>query len=195
MENHDVLKDLAEHRLTGVTMTTTDSGREMLTLLVACAFDSRTTIVANGIEFFGETGLAPEWRFGPLSDNGKEWVSACVMVHLSPEGLAFPISMKGPNPVLRGSRDETENWTQEEGAYYGNIFTSSSQDIEWAACVGRDHVDGTCAIQDITHKDVTICGMAFDGKCARICDRVGKYYTNCRGSFGNHRHIITVFDL
>lgn len=176
-------------------MTSTDSGRSMLTLLVACAFDSDTTLIANDIEFFGETGLAPAWQFGPLSTKEKEWVSSCVIAHLSPSGLAFPISMRGPHPALRSSHEERNNWMQEEGAYYGNIFTSSSRAIRWAACAGRDHVEGTCAVQDPVNKTMTVCGLAFDGECSRICDHSDKYYTSCRGSFGNYRHVITVLDL
>lgn len=194
VDSHDILKGLSEHPLTGATMTSTDSNREMLTLLVACAFDSSTSITPNGIEFFGETGLATQWQFGPLNEDGKEWVSACVMAHLSSNGTASPISMRGRNKALASSRDEVTGWPLEEGAFYGNIFTAPARMIDWNACAGRDIVERSCAIQDPAHPDVTVCGLAFDGQCSQVCERTSKFFNNCRGSNRFHRHVITVFD-
>lgn len=174
VDNHSVLEGLSNKKLDG-SLVSTDNGRQLLTLLVACSLGNQDTlsIVLNGdtLDFFGETGLAPEWKTKGLEESSKKWVSACVLAHLSLEGLPVAISMRGRKRVLHADSDERTNWTLEEGAFFGNIFTPGA--LRWFACKGKDNVpsnvDRSCSKQDPAHPSSTLCGLTFVGDCNDVC--------------------------
>ncbi len=188
-------------------MITTDGGRELLSLLVACALPASVTLVATTgnpeeeIEMFGEVGLAPAWPHRPLNRADRAWVSACAFARMSGTSVASPISLRGTHPTLSSSTDELDGWTVEEGAFFGDAFTSTDRPIEWIACRGVDAggeagglIDRTCAEPDPERTGLTRCGLVFAGQCADICRRKQGAYRDCRID-GMHHEVVTSFVL
>jgi hypothetical protein len=163
--------------LTATDLIESDGGREVLTYLVSCALADGITLVGadshgNQYEFFGEIGLAPRWLDHPLNRTGKEWVSACLFARVNMHGVAVPVSARGPSTALTSTPDERANWTLQEGAFYGNFFTSPGQPINWIACRGRDSAQAQlrlreCAQPDPANPGKTLCGFNFAGDCGR----------------------------
>jgi hypothetical protein len=150
----------------------TADGREVLTYLVSCALPTGTNLIASdNTEFDGEIGVAPQWLDGQLDPDGQRWVSACVFARVSDLDVAIPISMRGPNDALQASADEVANWTIQQGAFYGLLFTGdSASGPEWLACSGADAaeaetVDRICASPDPANPGFTKCGFVYTGAC------------------------------
>lgn len=194
-EHHEALDSMAKKKLDG-TLAGTDSGRLMMTLLVACALgaqDTLTVTVDGGdIDFFGEAGLAREWLSRGLKEDSKGWVTACVLAHLSAHRLPVSISMRGHRSVLHPSKDERIGWPLEEGAFFGDIFTPGA--IQWFACRGRDPVpvgiDRDCTKQDPVTPTITLCGLTFVGNCNEVCTRNNH---KCREVGVTFLEVITVY--
>ena len=159
----------------------TQDGRELFSVLMACAVPENITLVAqvdgSEVEFFGELGLAPQWLDAPLDREGRGWVSACVFAKINAHEVISEISIRGPHPVLRRvSQDEREGWPLQEGAFYGNMFTPLDQPILWVACRGVDQaagetgglVDRDCAEEDPAHPGLTQCGFLYAGDCGNF---------------------------
>lgn len=181
-------------------MLATDSGRQLFSLLVACALPAEDSVVAGDLEFFGEIGLARQWLNRELNPPMRRWVSACVFARISGRDLATVISMRGHRRVLHASPDERDWFALEEGAFFGDMFTPVDQPIDWNACAGVDQVatpgaggltDRVCATQDPAHPGLTMCGFAFAGKCADVCDP-SRGYAMCRGATGLAMEVVTV---
>src|SRR5689334_4710756 len=65
-----------------------------VSLLASCALGHDQSVTsADGVELFGETGLAPEWRTSALSRVGRRRVTACALARVSLDGLEVPVSL------------------------------------------------------------------------------------------------------
>ncbi|HET7504757.1 MAG TPA: hypothetical protein VFK02_27230 [Kofleriaceae bacterium] len=153
------------------------------------------TVEDTTFTFFGEIGLARDWLFHPLTDDGQRWVTACLLSHVNDNDTAVVISMRGPHPALATSADEREGWPVEEGAFFGNVFTPNDQPIEWFACRGEGQasgefgglVDRDCAEPDPANPAVTLCGFTFAGDCGtfsaqpacEVFSEQGLFYRRC----------------
>lgn len=199
IDGHSQLKEMTRATLTGTTLVNTSNGQELLTLLVACALRNDQSITVpqadNDLLFLGEAGLAPDWANGPLNEEGQHWVSACVLSHLNNENVTVPISMRGTNCELTPDQDEKQEWPVEEGAFFGNIFTSANKPIQWNACKGTGQVtvERTCARPDPSRPGLTLCGFVFAGDCVVVCKRHSEHYDSCLLRNHKFREVITVF--
>jgi len=175
------------------------TGIELFSFFVACALPADVTLLATinnaEFEFFGDLGLAPQWRSGPLDLAGQRWVSACVFARVNAYDLAVGLSGRGPSLGLAADDDERAAFSLEEGAFYGNLFVPLIQPIQWFACRGRDEAAGQagdltnrdCADQDPAKPSLTLCGFVFTGDCGsfaaeRACESFssnGTYYRRC----------------
>jgi len=175
------------------------SAREVFSHFVACALPGDVTLVATidnvDLEFFGDHGLAPQWRTSPLNLVGQRWVSACMFAKLNGQDLHVPLSLRGPNLGLALLEAEAEVFTLEDSAYYGNLFVPQDQDIQWYTCRGRDLAAGTqgdlanrdCGVPDPNKPGLTKCGLFYAGDCGsfaaeRACESFvtnGTYYRRC----------------
>jgi len=186
--NRDAIVALATRKLVAEALASTDG--QIFSVLVACALPANMTVTsaATGIEYLGEIGLAPEWARYALGKDAREWVSACVMAKCSGRAVALPISMRGSKAALSANQDERDFYTQEEGAFYGNIFAKPQ---ELVACNGRDGANiRVCALEDENRPGFTRCGFTFDGNCQDACDSFTYgAYRNC----SHHRNVVTVF--
>ena len=202
--NRIIANRLSAHRMT-VNMNTagellkTDDGREVFSLIVGCALADDVTLTATvdgtDFEFFGELGLAPQWLHDRLDRVGQGWVSACMFSRVNGHQVAIPISLRGPSQALDVSDDEREEWSLQEGAFFGNFFGRLDRPLQWFACRGRDLAKGEagslaerdCAKPDPANPGFTLCGMAFAGDCGSfaadpVCEsfsKHGTFYRQC----------------
>jgi hypothetical protein len=166
------------YRIVSNELISTAEGRELLSYVVACAIPEEVTLVGTyaGVEyeFPGEIGLAPRWIRHSLRRTDERWVSACLLSRVNRFGISVPISIRGPHSALTVTEAEAEDFSREEGAFYGNIFVPVDEPIIWHSCRGRDEAvseSGSldlrdCAERDPEHPNLSLCGFEFAGDCA-----------------------------
>jgi hypothetical protein len=217
----------------------TEAGREVYSYLVSCALDPDTVIhatvagaadtapdanyvcVGGQCEFYGALGLAPDWLDKRLNHAGKGWISACLFARSNEYDTAAAISLRGRNPGLSVSLDETQIYSVEEGAFYGNVFIDDPDQTvppDWHACTGEGQAAGEptagglvlrdCAEENPGNPGFTYCGFKYDGHCRDFTPAFPSPYactTSMDGTYNvcegesnkNHdqkyRHVITTF--
>ena len=148
--NHAAITELASKKFSlansaGASIVSTPGGRQVLEYLVGCAFRSNQTFsISSGGEtysFTGDVGLAKSWKANKLSAKEKRWVSACMLARINNQGQLMKISMRGPHHALHVTQAETARFTQEEGVFYGDIFTGSAPIVGWS-CRGAAQAAG-----------------------------------------------------
>jgi hypothetical protein len=129
---------------------------------------------ASGVcTFPGNLGLAPKWIDRKLNKKGQRWISACLFARVNAFDTAEAISMRGKHDALAVSVSETEHFTLEEGAFYGQYFVEEEEPIQWYACIGEGESEGEsgglflreCAEPDPEDPTLTACGFNFTGEC------------------------------
>lgn len=153
-------------------------GREVLTYLIGCAIPAGQRLEAKfqGVTYIfnGEIGLAPRWLDRSLREKEQRWVSACMISRVNKYEIAVPISIRGPHSSLAITDEEAEDFTVEEGAFYGDIFRPEHLPIIWVACRGRGQAvsesgpldDRDCTEPDPQNPGFTLCGFTYAGDCA-----------------------------
>ena len=202
----------------------TEEGRDVYAYLISCALPEGTSIAAvvpgaadsayctNGTcTFQGSMGLADYWVDHKLNPQGQRWVSACVLARVNGYELAEGISLRGPHDSLVVSSVERQIYTEQEGAFFGNVFTADTADapLDWNACRGEDKAaadPGTgfggglngriCAEPDPLNLGKTRCGFSYAGDCAsfttvpepyscKSVDDLQGFYDDCHASAGD----------
>ncbi len=183
-------------------LLSTPDGRELISVIVACALPStitlQATVAGTTFEFPGDLGLVPDWIAGPLNVDGQRWVSACLFARVNEHDVAIPISLRGPNPALATDSDERAAFSLEEGGFFGIYFTPKDDPIQWYACRGAAQARGdggglnnrVCAEPDPDAPGKTLCGFQYAGDCgtfaaAHACESFadgGTYYRRCHTS-------------
>ncbi len=146
---------LAETAFTAIT----DPGelgamsRQLLQYIVSCALTPSQSLSFSWHDELGELheevysghlGLAPGWRDEPLSVSRKQWISACVASRANRAGVSVMISSRGPHVALRyPDRSEVTSYPREEGAFWGNLFTSSPR---FYACYNESNAESSRAL-------------------------------------------------
>jgi hypothetical protein len=75
--------------------------------------------------------IASEPMTQRVDEKGMKWFAKTWV----PE-VATTVSRRGPTTALQASVDERNQWTGEEGAFYGDMFVPIDQPLEWVACRG-----------------------------------------------------------
>jgi hypothetical protein len=183
-------------------LLSTSDGREVLSLVVACAIPGtitlQATVAGTTFEFPGDLGLVPDWLVQPLSLDGQRWVSACLFARINQHDVVIPISLRGPNPALATDFDERQAFSLEEGGFFGNFFTPKDDPIQAYACRGAAQAVGEsgglssrdCAEPDPDAPGLTLCGFQYAGDCGAFADahacesfaEGGTYYRRCHTS-------------
>ena len=140
---------------------------------------------------------------------------------MNAHATAEPISLRGDYPALALSPGEAEAYTAEEGAFYGQVFTTDDEPINWIACRGQGQAAGEfgglvvrdCAEPDLLNDPTrTQCGFKYAGDCADFtpvfpseyaCKKFDTdgFYAQCHDQPGLHKwptaekfkEVITVF--
>lgn len=166
------------YRIVTNSLLTTAEGRELLTYVVSCAIPAGISLVGeyDGVSYVfpGDIGLAPKWLSRALGEPEQRWVSACLIARVNRFGIPVSLSLRGPHKALKVSEVEANDYSLEEGAFYGNVFTAPDQPILWYACRGRDEVANEsgdldlrdCAEPDPENPGFTLCGFTYVGDCA-----------------------------
>jgi hypothetical protein len=185
--------------------------RQLLKYTVSCAFDNTQSFSftwtdawgASHVETYpGLLALATSWASQPLAGDAQAWVSACLASRLNYYGFTVSLSSRGAASGLATSSAELAAYASEEGAFWGNLFTSSpaiyacdktaddshSRSLYRDCAAGHLNADGT----------LTSCGMlqrvgSCDTHCAPLGD--GHYHPSCSatGDAGAGMPVITVF--
>jgi hypothetical protein len=87
---------------------------------------------ANGMvhTWAGALGLADSWDQNPLTDDQKQWVSACLMAHVNsamPTPKSIQVSLRGGNPLLTETLLEKGAVSTFDGAFFGDLFSSPNK--------------------------------------------------------------------
>jgi hypothetical protein len=133
----------------------TAAAHKLLKYVATCALSPGDELVVGEDRFGGFYGLAPEWATGSCGVDCQHWVSACLLAHVNAKGTPYPISLRGDNYGLRTTPTAAAQFTQQEAAFYGNVFQHQAYAC-WAS-IGDDEqrlagricgqLDGNCGFQ------------------------------------------------
>jgi hypothetical protein len=173
--------------------------RELLTYIVSCALEDgdhlSVRIDGKRYSFDGSLGLAPEWggEHGWCDGECQRWVSACVLARVDAAGVKRQISIRGDHPALRSTQGELRQYTDREGAYFGNLFV---RDKPRFLCLSP----GKTSDKRVCGDSLDDCPMTVVGSCDDACADEGRYrdFEDCsdrgRAERGHVYHeAITVF--
>ncbi len=189
----------------GTQLGATAQGRDLLKYIVRCALpDGASVNVSRDGEpdrVGGSFGLAPDWSHSPLSQEGRRWVSACVLGFVNALGEHVLISMRGNNAGLRATvtADERARFDFQEAAFYGDIF--STPPVAYV-CRGNgssrtsaSRAKRLCS-DPSEHAGISRCDMIITGNCANVCaveDPVDHAFSECRGGDRVYDEVVTTF--
>lgn len=186
--------------------------RQLLRYIVSCALSASQSLRFSWRDelgerhhelYLGHLGLAPSWSDEPLIPSRKPWVSACVASRANRAGVSVMISSRGPHQALRSpDRGEIASYPREEGAFWGNLFTSSPRfyacynesNAESSRALGRDCAAGLPGPEG----DVRECpNIHIVGSCDLACGAhsdAGGYRPSCTNDRGESSYaVITTF--
>jgi hypothetical protein len=116
--------------------STGNNTRMFYRYVVNCALPSGKSVTYTWTDSAGVThtevnpgglGLAAPWENGPVDQNGKELVSACLGARTNSLGIAVPLSLRAKNAApLAVSAQERTDYSYGEGAFWGNLFNGGS---------------------------------------------------------------------
>lgn len=164
-----------------------DLARQFLKYAVSCALDSTqsfrfTWIDSQGLShdeiYPGELGIVPSWPRRPLSQEDEGWLSSCLISRVNWYQTPVVISarartdeLKEPSPI------ERQNFSHEEGAFWGNLFTDPPvayacyhpRNVDFARSRYRD-----CAAGHVNpDQSISECGIIhIVGPCSEHCTRL-----------------------
>jgi hypothetical protein len=112
-----------------------DLARRFFRYLISCALPASRSVTYTWTDSSGQTrtevnpgglGVAPSWEYNAATTTDKELVSGCLAARVNSLGLAVPLSIRARNvTALAVSSTERSTYSFAEGAFWGNIFTSS----------------------------------------------------------------------
>jgi hypothetical protein len=173
-----------------------EMSRQLLKYTVSCALNPTQSFAFSWTDslgtvhsetYWGLLGLASDWATNPLSTSGAAWVSACLASRINWYGVAVTISSRGVATQLDTTGEERSSYSKLEGAFYGNLFTSTpavytcynvgnianSRSKQRDCAAGHLNTDGT----------VSSCGMLqILGSCGDYCNSAldaQQYYPGC----------------
>jgi hypothetical protein len=186
------------------TATGTES-RRLMRYMVTCALKPSDTFefswtdndgVVHDETYVGYLGLAPEWATGPLSNRGKQMVSACLAAHVNYYSVPVVISIRSGEAPLRLHPNSNElcAYPDVEGAFWGDIW---SADRKVYACYNGSKVNNSrahmrdCATGHVNADgSISECGIIeIVGECKSVCKKFNKsrgYYEDCRKNPGGN---------
>lgn len=148
----------------------------------------------------GSLGLAPGWATRAATVAEQEWVSACLMAFTNKCGNNVTISLRAPSegapeterfPVEAGER---EGWTYQEAAFFGNLFTSTT---DMNACDGKgSSAQVQMGLGRECGSDSKNCGYKAHGACSTVCtisQNADGYYKSCTANGRAYARVITTY--
>lgn len=177
-----------------------DLSRQLMKYTVSCALGPAQSIsfswtdalgVVHAESYAGLLGLVTSWSQAPLDLQGQQWVSACLASRVNWYGVSVTLSSRAPHPALdREDLTESSTYAAEEGAFWGNLFTSPPQVFACNNTLGKAYARSKQRDCAAGHLDegggIRECGiLRIVGSCATYCkplDLVGSYHPRCASS-------------
>ena len=186
------------------------SARLLLRYTVGCALDTTQSMsftwvdadnVSHDETYSGVLGLAPDWASGPLAADGQTWVSACLIARVNYFGVTVNVSLRGPMAGLDASESELAAYTKEEGAFWGNLFTTTPTAYACHNVPDTDHSRAAYRVCATGYVDssgaMQSCGIIERlGSCSSTCGQLDSagYYASCSDGAGpSSSSVVTVF--
>jgi hypothetical protein len=189
----------------GSGLESTQQGRDWLKYIVRCAMPQGTSISisrsAGAKPVEGSFGLAPQWSHAALSEEGKRWVSACVLGFVNAVGEHVLISMRGSNESLRATvtAEERQRFSYQEAAFYGDIFSKTPTAYvcrgNGGPVISPSRSKRLCS-DPSERAGVSRCDMIITGNCVEVCakeDSVDHSFSGCRAGGQTFNEVVTVF--
>ncbi|WP_437827240.1 hypothetical protein [Sorangium sp. So ce1153] len=176
--------------------------RELLRYVVSCAlrpnqsFSFSWTDSSGAVHpetYHGDLAIADWWVYGPLNDPFyQRHMSACLAARTNWYGVSVLISLRSNQPFMASAATERSSYTVREGAFWGNLFSStpymracySPAGVNRARALKRDCAAGHLNVDPGSGATTTqACGpIAIAGSCDTVCSVVnadGGYYSQC----------------
>jgi hypothetical protein len=178
--------------------------RQLLAYTVGCALDGTQSLSITWTDsqgdhpetYSGLFGLATGWSAGVPDEEHQRWVSACLASRVNYLGVAVPLSARATG--ISTSDGERAAYAYREGAFWGNVFSSSPAAY---ACdyVGDDahsrSVNRYCAAgYPDGSGGLLSCGIITRvGSCDDHCQATGSgdFYPACGGDLTSQ--VITIY--
>ncbi len=166
------------------------SCREVLRSAVECALtpDQSVEDPVTGERYTGWWGLAPTWLGGALNEQGRRYVTACMVQRLNYYGASVPIRLEGPHSAIVRNLTEGSEYPIEESTVFGDLFSSTTPldgllpAFEVYVC-WEDLLPQSCGLLGLPLllekricDDVPLCGLVTLGPCALSCAQNGDYW-------------------
>jgi hypothetical protein len=160
------------------------AAREVFSYIYACAASQGHTmsisIEGTNYNFNGALGLADSWRSGSCDATCQGWVSACVLARSNYYGQSVHLSLRGSHANLGTSAQEVADYPNQEGKFYGNLFTTNAQKF---SCAGPQSTANSLRRCTETGSP-NACDFTGVGSCSSCTG------SNCPSNFGQ---VITVY--
>ncbi|WP_437477591.1 hypothetical protein WME75_28600 [Sorangium sp. So ce1014] len=175
--------------------------RELLRYVVSCALRPNQSFsfswndggTVRSETYRGDLAIADWWVYGPLADPFyQRWMSGCLASRTNWYGVSVLISLRSSQPFMSSGTTERNSYTVREGAFWGNLFSStpylracySPAGVARARTLQRDCAAGHLDVNPGTGASTTqACGpIAIVGSCDTVCSGVsnnGGFYSQC----------------
>ena len=189
---------LAANSLDAQAMMGTEGGRELMSYIVGCAIPTGTSLTlqdsaGSQYTYAGWIGLAPAWATRAATVAERRWVTACLLARTNVNGVLVNISMRSDaKGALNTGSAERAQYTQAEGAFYGDLFattpvTYACSNRGWTELVG---VFRACALS--YNGTTTDCGFIYTGSCTAACTDQIAPFGACKGAGTSFGEVITI---
>jgi hypothetical protein len=107
-------------------LMSTFDGRLTTSYLVKCALPAGRQVTKQDqynawYTYQGAIGMGPGWESGTCDANCQQGISACMMAHVNTAGVHIPLWLDSPATSVGWG--QSPDYPNEEGTYFGNIFT------------------------------------------------------------------------
>ena len=198
--NRLAVNRLAVNSLEAQEVMSTPEGRDVMSYVVGCAIPNGQSVTLadkEGVQYTlpGWIGLAAAWATRAPTVSEQRWVTACILARTNVNGVPVNISLRhDTNLALLTSSAERTQYSQVEGAFYGNLFAASPT---WFACSNRSWTQlvGTFRACALSPNGVTTdCGFSYTGTCSSTttCSDRTAPFGSCKGQGVTYSEVITI---
>jgi hypothetical protein len=160
--------DVTSRGLDGRRFHVTDPESTVLFLeyVASCALSPAQTVdvIVNNTshQFQGQMSLATEWATQSCNGTCQRWVTSCLLARTNAYGTEVPISVRSSRtPATLAEKLE---YSQQEGAFFGNLF---SDQVEMYACAGT-MFDNLVLGSLLSKLQYRICADAPSSECPMV---------------------------
>jgi hypothetical protein len=194
------LNKLGLNSLDPQLLVSTPDGREVMSYIVSCAMPLGSEVTVQDLgggsyTFPGWLNLAPAWATRTPTVSERRWVSACLLARTNVYATEVSISMRhDSNLALLSTSAERAQYTNAEGAFYGDLFTIPQT---WYACSNRSWTPFApdslrmCALS--SNGVTTDCTFSYAGACNKKCSDKTAPFGACKGGTTTYAEVITIF--